>query len=101
METCYVDYETRTIADLLPPHELTPGWCISRINVPAEHRGEGHGSKMLKRIIADADRENIALWLDVVPSGPLDFWQLTNWYKRYGFREHPTGYLIRPRRRRK
>ncbi len=95
METWYIDFDTRTIADLLPPHELTPGWCISRINVPAEHRGEGHGSTILKRILADADAEKVTLWLEPHPSGPLDYQQLTNWYKRYGFRTHPTGYLVR------
>lgn len=95
MRTCYVFPETRTIADLLPPREVAPGWTISRINVPAASRGEGHGSRMLKWIIREADAEQVTLWLEVFPSGPLDYQQLTNWYKRYGFKPHKTGYMFR------
>lgn len=101
MQTCYVFRSTRTIADLIPPHEVTPGWCISRINVPAEHRGEGHGSAMLRMILRDADAEQVTLWLEVQPSGPLDRQQLTAWYKRYGFKPHKYGYMIRRPRKKK
>lgn len=93
--------ELHVVADLLPPHELTPGWCISRINVPAEHRGKKHGSRMLATILRDADREGVTLWLEPVPSGPLDYQALVNWYKRYGFRFHQTGYMLRRPRKKK
>lgn len=99
MKTCYVDMETRSIADLIAPGELAPGWCISRINVPEPHRGKGNGTKILKRILADADAEGRTLWLEVHSSGPLDNNQLIDWYTRHGFILHsPTGYLVRPRR---
>jgi ribosomal protein S18 acetylase RimI-like enzyme len=100
METCYVDPATRTIADLVAPGELTPGWTITRINVPAPHRGKGHGSTMLKRILADADAKQATLYLEVSPSDGLDYEELFAWYTRHGFKRVRSGYLRRlPRRR--
>lgn len=96
MRTCYTDPETYSIADLIAPGELAPGWVISRINVPEKHRGKGLGTVMLKRIIDDADAEGSDLWLEILPSGPLDYDALWQWYRRHGFRIHqPTGYLVR------
>lgn len=59
---------------------------ITRINVPDEHRGNRLGSKLLKEICEDADKEQITLWLEIMPSGPLDYDALESWYKRYGFK---------------
>ena len=95
MKTCYVDYIHRGIADLVKPLELTPWWTITRINIPAEHRGHGYGSDLLKRILADADDEGVTLALEVFPSGPLDYDALEQWYIRYGFCMSPLGYLLR------
>lgn len=95
MKTCYIDRETRTIADLVKPDVQAPGWTITRINVPQQHRGNKYGSAMLKRICADADIEGAALYLFVSPSGGLNFAQLTDWYKRYGFERILTGYMRR------
>jgi len=101
VKTCYIDTDTRTIADLVEPGnlaepaELSSGWCITRINVPAEHRGRGHGTAILKRLLADADEEQVVLWLEVLSSGPLDRNALTAWYERYGFELRPAGYMIR------
>ena len=96
MKTCYFDMSTRVIADLILPGELTPGWTISRINVPAIHRGKGLGTKILNEITADADAEGASLWLQVMPSGPLDYDALVAWYRRHGFKHHhTTGYMVR------
>jgi ribosomal protein S18 acetylase RimI-like enzyme len=95
LRTCYVISEVRAIADLLPPGEVTPGWTISRINVPREHRGKGYGSQLLTQILADADKENAELWLEVSPSDGLSYSQLVTWYERYGFSESNYGYLVR------
>jgi ribosomal protein S18 acetylase RimI-like enzyme len=94
VKTCYVDVVTRSIADLVQPGEMAPFWVITRINVPREHRGQGLGSKMLKEICADADKEGCSLGLDVSPSDGLDYDQLVAWYKRYGFKSSQHGYYM-------
>jgi len=86
MKTCYVD-EHWSIADLVAPGELFPDWTITRINVVEVHRGKGYGSDLLKRICDDADAEGVKLYLQVSPSGGLNFDQLGEWYGRYGFQE--------------
>lgn len=95
MKTCYIDRNTRSIADLVAPGELFPTWVITRINVPREHRGKGHGSALLKRILVDADVEQVTLALEVFPSGPLDYDDLMYWYHRHGFRSTKSGYMVR------
>lgn len=97
METCYVDNQVYGIADLIHPGELLPGtWVISRINIPERFRGMGHGSKLLKRIVAQADAEGVILGLTINPYGAMDYEDLEAWYIRYGFFHHdPTGYLVR------
>lgn len=65
---------------------VPPNWYyISRINVPHLHRGKGLGSKLLKMITDDADKEGIILFLSPVPTGGLDYDDLCEWYKRNGF----------------
>ncbi|NUS02043.1 MAG: hypothetical protein HOV97_05710 [Nonomuraea sp.] len=71
------------IADLTMVDETT--WELNRINVPAVNRGFGHGSRLLRRVLADADREEATLWLYPHPSGPLDHEALVAWYQRNGF----------------
>lgn len=88
------------IADLTGLGEMVPGtMTITRINVPAPHRGRGHGSRLLGEIGEAADKENIALSLEILPSGPLDYDALREWYHRFGFRpspKYPGIYVRRP-----
>jgi ribosomal protein S18 acetylase RimI-like enzyme len=100
MRTCYFDAEHNAIADLVCPGELTAFWTITRINVPQKYRGQkqrgrGVGTKLLRRILADADAEGVELALEVSPSDGLDYVQLTAWYRRHGFRSTSFGYLVR------
>jgi ribosomal protein S18 acetylase RimI-like enzyme len=97
IKNCYVDFETRSIADLTGIGEMVPGtMTITRINVPVEHRGKGHGSKILRRICNAADRYQVKLTLEVMPSGGLNYEQLVDWYHRYGFVWNATYmYMIR------
>jgi GNAT superfamily N-acetyltransferase len=85
MRNVFVDKDHRAIADLVQ-YDLVPGWAITRINVPAEHRGHGVGSKLLRQILDEADREGVDLYLEVSPSDGLDFEQLSAWYARHGFK---------------
>lgn len=88
MRTCYVDYETRSIADLCDSREmgLRSGMVITRINVPKESRGKGYGRKLLQQIIDDADAEGVYLYLEILASGGLIHDQLEAWYLRHGFK---------------
>lgn len=67
------------------------GQIITRINVPESHRGLGHGRALLKQALDWADSTQTALFLEINPSGPLDYHQLADWYERHGFREIATG----------
>lgn len=84
MKNCYVDKETNSIADLslLEDDDL---YLLTRINVPRQHRGKGHGSKLLRRILEDADRERSTIVLEIAPSDGLNHDQLKSWYERHGF----------------
>lgn len=95
MRTCYVLPESRTIADLVQPHELTQWWTITRINVPEDHRGKGLGSAILNLILVEADVERITLAVEVSASDGLNHEQLEAWYARKGFKNRKSGYLVR------
>lgn len=101
MQNCYVDTRTRAIADLTNVGEMVPKTrTITRINVPHEHRGRGLGTKLLRQILADADAEGVALSLEIMPSGPLDYAALEAWYRRWGFRpwkKFPSVFIRKPR----
>jgi len=59
---------------------------INRINVPAPHRGKGHGRSLLKQLTDQADQMGVYLRLAVSSSGDMTNEDLTAWYERYGFR---------------
>lgn len=108
MKNCFVlhlpDRQDRlpqiAIADLTNPGDFLPGtMTITRINVPAAHRGKGHGSALLKQITDAADAEGVILSLEINPSGPLDYNALYDWYVRHGFFEYrriPGIYIRTP-----
>lgn len=100
MKRTYIEVDTRVIADLAPPGELSLYWHITRINVPQQARGHGLGSKMLDLLCREADEEGAALSLEVQSSGPLDDEALRAWYGRRGFVRTQYGYLVRPPRTR-
>lgn len=95
MSSCYVDYTTRSIADLVDYYGL--GMLITRINVPPKERGKGAGAKLLKAILADADRTYTTLFLEVVPTGEMTEEQLTGWYGRHGFKYWKGVFRRQPR----
>jgi hypothetical protein len=95
MQSCYVDYKTRAIADLVDYYGL--GMLITRINVPVKERGKGAGRKLLAEIVADADRTHTTLFLEIVPTGGMTEEQLTAWYGRYGFKYWKGVFRRRPR----
>ena len=79
----YFDSASRTIADLV---ELAPSYyLVTRINVPVLSRGRSLGSKMLRKILRDADTEGATLEIHPMSSGGLPKAQLVSWYERYGF----------------
>lgn len=101
MKTIYVVRITNyqiAIADLAPNDHPKGPWRISRINVPAQWRGRGFGTELLKQILADADAEEVPLMLEPVATGGLTAHQLEKWYERHGFVKHPLGMFRQPKR---
>jgi predicted GNAT family N-acyltransferase len=84
MKTSYYIEDVRAAADLI---FVEGRWFITRINVPMRHRGLGYGTKILRQILDDADKELVDLWLKIYPSGNLSYEQLESWYTRYGFKK--------------
>ena len=94
MATCYFHKATRSVADLVVINgEL---YLLTRVNVPHIHRGVGLGSRILDEVCKDADKHGVTLQLEVVPSGGLNFHQLTRWYEKRGFQsdERKFGMLM-------
>jgi len=98
MKTCYFDIPTRSIVDLTDDEMQRVSrrrLIINRINVPLEFRGQGHARTLMAKVLRDADASGTILALHVAPSGGLSYSQLVRWYKRLGFVEERTLYLVR------
>lgn len=82
--------KVRAIADLVsvPSVDGRPTYMLTRINVPPTARGRGHGSALLRLVLAAADAEGAVVQLEVLPSGPLGRVALVRWYRRHGFIGH-------------
>lgn len=86
MKTTYVLKKYRAIADLVPLTSMEPpGWLLTRINVPHQHRGCGVGTQLLLEVLKDADVEQETLYLEPASSGGLLQNELVEWYARHGF----------------
>lgn len=72
------------------------GRIITRINVPRDYRGKGHARELLRQICADADLEQVNLWLEISPSDGLDYAQLEAWYLRHSFKNLGGIYRRKP-----
>lgn len=72
-------------------------YCINRVFVPSDFRGQGFGSKVLALCLEDADRLNVTLWLTINPYGDLDYKSLDAWYKRNGFVFNGEVYVRKPK----
>jgi ribosomal protein S18 acetylase RimI-like enzyme len=71
------------------------GLIITRIKTPREHRRKGIANRLLAKCLADADAEQVTLWLEVVSSGEMTSTQLAEWYTRKGFKELGVSGLFR------
>lgn len=97
MKNCYTIQLSPTkiaIADLTDYYG--EGLIITRINVPIQYRGLGHGSKLLDEICGEADMDGIKLHLEISPSDGLDYNQLDAWYRKRGFKYRGI-YIRKPR----
>jgi GNAT superfamily N-acetyltransferase len=72
-------------------------YLVRAIEVAPEHQGKGYGSRVLREVCADADREGVTLMViarlvrlhvDERPStaSRLSAEELAAWYRRHGFR---------------
>lgn len=87
MKDGYTAAPLRANATLMRFDSFRPGaWLLSRIEVGSEVRGRGIARELLARVLADADDEQVPLYLSVEPDGTgLDDEQLRAWYGRSGF----------------
>lgn len=59
---------------------------ITGIQTSRPGRGKGFARKLLKELLADADREQVILMLSVDPDPDVDRERLVAWYERVGFK---------------
>jgi GNAT superfamily N-acetyltransferase len=82
----------------LPPIAADGGTSMAHVEevyVQRAHRRRGIAGRLLSRVTADADREGVTLYLDIVPGDGMDADQLRAWYGRHGFLGRP-GCMWRP-----
>lgn len=77
------------------PYESAVHKYITRVHVPAPHRGRGHGRCLMQQCTQWADAHNYTLHLDIGSYGPLDNTSLHEWFGRNGFRGPPGGPMRR------
>jgi GNAT superfamily N-acetyltransferase len=69
-------------------------WYFNRIYTPPQYRNKGYGTKVLKQVIAWADKEGQHIYLDRnaygAETGGLNDAQLEKWYSKYGFVPIPS-----------
>lgn len=94
MRTCYVDHDTRSIVDLCDYYGL--GMIITRVSVLPSSRGKGHARELMRRVLLDADKERVTLYLEILSSGGLTHDELEAWYLRLGFVYRRGLYVRRP-----
>jgi GNAT superfamily N-acetyltransferase len=96
----------RAHAYLIPFDTVEPGaWLLTGVDVAYAERGKGVARELLRRVLADADAENVTLYLSIEPDqslGSLNENQLRGWYKRLGFiidpaLKSPTAMIRRPK----
>lgn len=87
MASLYKRISSTALAVLDTVDYYNVGLIITRINVPSEHRGQGHASGLLSDICSYADKNQINLFLEIAASDGLNRDQLENWYRRYGFKD--------------
>lgn len=87
MRDIYSAAPIRAHAYLMPFHIIQPGaWLLTGVDVANNERGKGVARELLRRVLADADEENVTLYLSIEPDGTgLDEDQLRDWYHRLGF----------------
>lgn len=94
MKSCYFDAKTRSIADVCEYDGeygvigKRKSYLITRISVLPKSRRQGIGQRLLSEIIADADKDGVVLYLEIVPGDEdTKYEQLHMWYKNNGFKD--------------
>lgn len=64
---------------------VSPVWVVNRVIVPRGRRGSGVGTRLMREVLADADREGVTLALEVQPYESARRDDLVRWYEGLGF----------------
>ncbi|MFD5451626.1 MULTISPECIES: GNAT family N-acetyltransferase [Streptomyces] len=97
MRHTYYDLETSAIVNLF----FTEGEkmaIVSSVRVLEAKRGNGYARALMAKVLEDADREGVALYLGIEPDGTRDaltYTQLREWYERCGFEEEDENFFVR------
>lgn len=98
MRNAYFDAETGASITLSRCQiAKRPGKTIDKVFVPPRSRGKGAASRLLRQILALADREGLTLRLVISSDqdGGPDDEQLERWYTSLGFERQGFTWLVR------
>ena len=93
-DSYYIRLDSIYVA-VLDTSDYEDGRVINRINTPVKFRGKGYGSKLLSKVVKEADKYKTPLYLEILPSGGLSYQQLEAWYTRYGFKQIGVNFFKR------
>ncbi len=94
MKTLYTHLPTHTTVDLCE-YTGTKSYCIQMVKTQRKYQGQGGARLAMSEVLQDADREQVTLLLEILPSGGrLNHRALTAWYQRLGFRQEEQSNLF-------
>jgi len=70
-------------------------WYFNRLIVPKAFRNKKIATKLMNKLTTILDKNKIILYCDINPYGDLNFDQLKDFYKKFGFEDHDSCDLIR------
>lgn len=89
MLDCYADFSLGATVNLIGSGRA---WIVTSVEVKRSQRGKGHATKMMRKVLEDADAETSTLLLAIEPDGSqgsLSAEQLIEFYTMLGFRPYP------------
>jgi GNAT superfamily N-acetyltransferase len=67
-------------------------WYFNRLFVSPSVRKKGIATKLMSELVKKLDENKIDLFLDINPYGNLNYKQLENFYRQFGFEEYEGDY---------
>ena len=101
MNSTYTDEETGAKAEITE-YSLGGYFQLTNIFVPRKYRKRGHGSRLLREVVQDADKMGYTIYCEITVADEkfgLGYDELRQWIIRHGFKYWKGKYRRLPIRR--